>query len=128
MNKKIQYTISGTVLHGKGYGKILGFPTANIDRRSYGRIMQKPRLGIWAGTVLYKNFLYKAAVVIGPMDGKGLPKIEAHMLDFSGNLYGKKIQISLFEFLRVFKKYRDEKHLQEQIAHDVAHVKKLIRI
>ena len=87
--------ITGTVVHGKHFGRTIKYPTANLDRRSFVRRKQKIRQGVWAGiVVIYKGLNikdkeYRAGIVIGPIDKYNLPKIEAHLLGFKGNLYGK---------------------------------------
>lgn len=115
-------TISGRVVTGEGYGKKLGFPTANIDRRQYVRERMNIKLGIWSGQIKILNFkfkIYPAAIVIGPIDKKGLPKIEAHLLNFRGNLYGEKIELSLYKYIRPFKKFKNEALLKSQIKKDI---------
>ena len=49
---KNSIVISGQVLHGQKYGRALGFPTANLDRRSFSRRKMKIRLGVWSGYVV----------------------------------------------------------------------------
>ena len=126
--------ITGKVIHGDGYGKTLGFPTANLDRRQYVREKIKVRLGVWAGWAAFGPAAYslksidyrlKAAIVIGPIDKLGLPKIETHLLNFSGNLYGKKVTITLKKYIRPFKKYKNVNDLKKQIQKDVEKIKKL---
>jgi len=119
-------TISGLVVRGEGYGRKLGFPTANIDRRQYVASKQKIRQGIYAGTVMLPNGKqYRAGIVIGPADSKGLPKLEAYLLNYSGNLYGKKLMFRLVKFLRPFKPYTSESLLRKQIASDITKIKQL---
>ena len=48
-------TILGKVIHGDHYGRQLGFPTANVDRRQYVREKMKVRLGVWSGEVKVKS-------------------------------------------------------------------------
>jgi riboflavin kinase/FMN adenylyltransferase len=128
MNKELR--ISGRVVHGDHYGKILGFPTANIDRRAYSRRKMSVKLGVWAGMAIL-NFessifkSYKAAIVMGPTDKNGLPKIEAHLIGFKGNLYGKKMQLVLTKYIRPFKKYRNEEDLKRQIKKDIKNIRKV---
>jgi FAD synthase len=121
--------LSGKVIRGDGYGKTLGFPTANIDRRDFVRKKLKIKLGIYAGCVTYKlktkNYKLKAGIVIGPLDSRHLPKIEAHILNFKGNLYGKKIIIQLQKYLRPFKKYKNILELKKQIQKDILKINKL---
>jgi FAD synthase len=120
------YKVFGKVVRGDGYGKKLGFPTANIERRDYARRKLKIRLGIYAGWAeLLSGEKYCAAIVIGPADKKGLPKIEAHLLNFKGNLYSKKIIISLEKYIRPFKKFLSADVLKRQIKKDIKEIKKL---
>ena len=122
--------INGTIGHGDGYGEKLGFPTANLDRRSWSHLKKKPTLGIHAGraSVGKNQKKYKAAIVVGPMDDKGLPKIEAYLLGFTGNLYGVKCELSFIKYLRKFMSFTDTKSLKKQIARDVVQVKSLINL
>ncbi len=120
--------ISGKVLHGQHYGKTLGFPTANLDRRDYSRRGLKIKLGIFAGWAeLPSRKKYCAAIIIGPLDKTGLPKIEAHLLNFKGNLYGKKIIISLQKYIRPFRKFYSADVLKKQIRQDLKVINKLLQ-
>jgi riboflavin kinase/FMN adenylyltransferase len=112
--------ITGKVIKGDQYGRKLGFPTANLDRREYNRKGMKIKFGVYAGT---SSTGHKAAIVIGPMDKKGLPKLEAHLLGFEGNLYGKKMSLTLIKYIRPFKKYKTEGELKKAIAADIKAIK-----
>ena len=116
-------TISGKVIKGEQYGRKLGFPTANLDRREYNRKGLKVKFGVYAGT---SSTGHKAAIVIGPLDKKGWPKLEAHLLGFQGNLYGKKISLELKKYIRPFKKFKTGQELKKQIAADVKKVVSLV--
>lgn len=133
--------LKGKVIKGDQYGKVLGFPTANIDRRSYSRRKMKIKFGIYGGwaevnvgeglrpsqnkgriaKVPLRRTIktYKAAIVIGPLDKHRLPKIEAHLLGFKGNLYGRKIILVLVKYIRPFRKFNNIKQLKVQIAKDI---------
>jgi riboflavin kinase/FMN adenylyltransferase len=134
MENLAEVKISGTVIHGEKYGRLLGFPTANLDRRSYSRRKQNIKLGIYAGFAVInvvdgalqglplKSAIkgeYPAGVIVGPLDNHQLPKLEAHLIGFKGNLYGKKITLHLIKYLRPFKKFKSEKDLKEQIKTDI---------
>ena len=142
MNKHFGVKVSGKVVRGEKYGRKLGFPTANLERRGYVKLKSKPRLGVWAGTAILnpkseirnpKNFKspilnhksYIAGIVIGPVDKSGLPKIEAYLLGFKGNLYGKKIVLYLQKFVRPFKKFKSVEALKKQIKKDIKIIKQL---
>jgi|SRR6185503_2620673 len=133
--------ISGTVIKGAGYGRKIGFPTANIDRRQFVRLKRKPKLGVYAGRVYIGSTspglrppsplkervrVYKAGIVIGPLDSKSLPKLEAHLINFKGNLYGKKITLEPSKYLRPFANYRGEQQLISQIRKDIKKIKSYI--
>ena len=120
--------ITGTVMRGAGYGRKLGFPTANLDRREYARRKYAWRLGVYAGVATRPKSgkSYPTGIVLGPRDESGLPKIEAHLIGFSGNLYDKKLRLELRTFLRPFISYSNEDALKKQIAKDLAVVRKLI--
>lgn len=123
--------ISGKIIRGQGYGKVLGFPTANLDRRQYVRQGMKIKFGVYAGWAEIEGSLlgrpqkaafrgkYPAAIVIGPLDKHRLPKIEAHLVGFKGNLYGIYINIYLNIYLRPFKKFKSEQGLRKQINKDI---------
>jgi riboflavin kinase/FMN adenylyltransferase len=131
------FTIHGTVGRGRGYGKTIGYPTANLDRRHYSRLQKKPRLGVYAGEALVKrtNRRYKAGIVIGPPDRRarlparqGLPRVEAHLLGFTGVLYGEKVTLSLRKYLRRFVSFRNDSVLKKQILKDMKRVRKIVKL
>ncbi|MDE2312172.1 MAG: riboflavin kinase [Patescibacteria group bacterium] len=116
--------ISGRVIRGQRYGRVLGFRTANLERRQWARLRRKPKLGVWAGWVAEVGYKAKiqnwpAAVVVGPLDSRGLPKLEAHLIGFQGNLYGKRLVICLCRYLRPFRRYSSEAALRRQIQADI---------
>ena len=119
-------TISGRIIQGDNYGKRLGFPTANLDRRQYQRDKLKIRFGVYAGlAVVPSGKQYRAGIVIGPLDKEGLPKLEAHLIGYKGDLYGRKITLQLTKFLRPFRKYASEAALKQQISKDLQIIKNL---
>ena len=63
--------------------------------------------------------------MIGPIDKRGLPKIEAYLLDFTGDLYAKKLKLLLINYIRPFKKYKNIPDLKKQISEDVEKVRKI---
>ena len=128
-----ELTLTGKVVRGAGYGQRIGFPTANLSRRGYSRLTRKPKSGIYAGTATilplsplspFSPLSYKAAIVIGPRDDKGHPKIEAYLLDFAGVLYGKRLTLTLRHYLRPFVSFRSEAALKGQIRKDLASVRR----
>jgi riboflavin kinase/FMN adenylyltransferase len=111
---------SGRVVRGDGFGRKLGFPTANLDRRQWTRQKLKLRHGVYAGAALLPlGKRYPAGIVIGPTDARGLPKIEAHLIGFRGNLYGKQLALEIGKFIRPYKTFPNLVLLKQQIARDL---------
>lgn len=111
--------ISGIVEHGKKFGRMLGYPTANL------KIMNKiyPPFGIYGGTTKIKGEEkeHLAVVNIGenPTLKPGELSVEVHILDFQGDLYGKRIYVNLEKFLRKEKKFDSIEALIKGIGNDV---------
>lgn len=111
--------IRGRVVRGDGRGKTLGFPTANIK---LPKDILIPRTGVYAGLTSIKGNFYPAVLNIGKHPTFGCSKeklIEAHLLGFNGNLYGKRMEISLLQWLRDERKFSTAQDLAEQIRHDI---------
>ena len=113
------YTIKGKVIKGDGYGRKIGYPTINLDRKYFLRMKEKIPFGVYSGVVSLKNKKYKAGIIIGPLDKKNLPKIEAHLIGFKRNIYGEKVTLEINKFIRKFKKFKTEKELIVQIKKDL---------
>ncbi len=114
------WAIEGEVLRGFQRGRTLGFPTANLALGEYVR----PRLGVYAGRVdLGDGVLLPGAASVGvnPTVGDDLPEplLEVHLLDFSGDLYGKTIEVELIAFLRDEAKFDSLGELKRQMTQDV---------
>ncbi len=119
------FYIVGLVTSGDGRGgSELGYPTANVSYQD-NRVL--PVDGVYAGWVQYQQSRYMAAVSVGtrptyyPKEGNRL--IEAFLLDFDGDLYGREIQVGFTHFLRPQKTFSNSKELVDQIELDVEDVK-----
>lgn len=123
--QQVLFALCGKVVRGARVGRRLGFPTANLDRREYMKKKLRIPFGVYAGTATISGGkkVYSAGIVIGPLDKKGLPKIEAHLLDFSGNLYGKKLRLSIACYLRRYKVFKNVATLKRAIAKDIQMVR-----
>jgi riboflavin kinase/FMN adenylyltransferase len=113
--------VTGVVIRGDGRGRGFGFPTANIALGGLGPI----EYGVYAGRALG----HPAAVSVGvrPTFGEGLmPLLEAHLLDFDGDLYGRQIDVELLKYLRPEIAFDDTEALLEQIAADVVKVRRAV--
>jgi len=118
------YAISDRVVEGDRLGHKLGFPTANLDATN----LILPPNGVYSGCTKLKGQFYRVALNIGfrPTVATGKPqlRVEAHLLDFSGELYGEDLEIEIGEKLRDEKKFSSQVELRAQIALDIAEVKK----
>lgn len=111
-------TFTGAVMRGAGRGHELGFPTINI------RLKSVELTGIFAAWVAADGKRYPAAAFVDPTR----ELLEAHLLDFEGDLYAKTVSITLVEKIRDSERFDDEGELRRAIAADVARVRqKLMR-
>ena len=106
--------LEGTVVLGDQRGGTLGYPTANL---SVPPELLVPGYGIYAGSALG----HRAAISIGvnPHYGGGERRIEPHLLDFIGDLYGRRLVVELWQRLREERAFSSEDELVAQIARDV---------
>lgn len=120
------WAIEGEVRRGFARGRGFGFPTANLALGDYVR----PRLGIYAVRVdLGDGVLLPgvASVGVNPTVGSlPAPVLEAHLLDFSGDLYGRLIEVELIAFLRDEAKFDDTDALKTQMTQDVIEARRAL--
>lgn len=116
------YSIVGKIVQGKKLGRKLGFPTANIEPVTNYCL---PKNGVYDTDTIVKSKYYRSASSIGfnPTFKESTLKIESHLLDFSGNLYGEYIELVFYQYLRDELKFSDLESLIEQMARDVIKVK-----
>ena len=114
--------VEGVVVTGDARGGTLGFPTANLDVRPE---LLVPQNGIYAGSVGET----RAAVSIGtnPHYGGSERRVEAFLLDFEGDLYGRRLVVELWERLRDEQSFESEQALIDQIARDVERTRASVR-
>ena len=114
------YGLSGTVVHGKGIGRSLGFPTANISPDDPHKML--PRAGVYSVLVSTSSMVSRPAMLnIGtnPTIGNSALTIEVHIPSFVGDLYGERMNVLFKRFIREEKKFGSLQELQEQIKADV---------
>ena len=112
------FTFSGIVSKGKGRGKVMGFPTANIILENKNKII--PKFGVYAVNILYNKIRYKGMLNIGmnPTFNNQEPSIEVHIFDFNKEIYGSKLSIELIDRIRNEKKFNNPDELKNQLAID----------
>lgn len=117
------YRIRGMVTHGAGRGGKLGFPTANVD--AIDTLL--PELGVYAARAYVNGTPWQAAVNIGtnPTFGEHALKVEVHLLDYSGTLYGQPLEVDFLARLRGVEKFANVEALLNQLKADVERVRKM---
>lgn len=118
------YNVAGKVVTGFGRGVTLGFPTANIEPEK--ELLPPP--GIYAAFVDAEEKRYQAVLNIGakPTFEDYTFSFEVHLLDFSGDLRGKRINTDFVEKLRDIVKFDSPETLKKQIAADVEKAKTIL--
>lgn len=120
------YSLQGHVVMGDRRGTDIGFPTANIEPEK----ILVPGRGVYAAFVDVDGERYKAAVNIGynpTFTEEKRTTVEAHILDFEGHLYGRKLLLSFIERIRDEKKFDGPGSLVEQIRRDVEMTRKILQ-
>jgi riboflavin kinase / FMN adenylyltransferase len=114
--------VEGTVVRGEQRGQALGVPTANVAVPA-GLLV--PALGIYAGAALGR----RAAISIGtnPHFGGTVRRVEAHILDFDGDLYGERLVVELWERLRDEAVFGSDAELVAAIDEDVRRTRSAVR-
>jgi riboflavin kinase/FMN adenylyltransferase len=122
------FDIESEVVRGDDRGRGLGWPTANLYPEP--KIARPPR-GVYAGRARLKGDSYQAAINVGvnPTFG-GDPgstpvRVEAYLLDFDGDLYGKRVAVEFHQRLRDELAFDSAEELSEQIARDVEATRRL---
>lgn len=119
LEKVPDYVLTGEVIHGKGLGKTMGMPTANIKPAE--EII--PPAGVYIAMVSVDGREYAGITNIGTrptVDSDETPTFETNIFDYEGDLYGKKLTLKLFKRLRPQMKFASKEELIAQIARDSA--------
>jgi riboflavin kinase/FMN adenylyltransferase len=120
------YRIRGRVVSGERRGRNLGFPTANLD--DVDTLI--PGDGIYAGRFVWPGGERAAAIHIGPnvTFGENVRKIECHLLDFSGDLYGAPAEVTFLARLRDVQPFPSAERLIEALHADVARTREIVTL
>lgn len=129
-NEMLGYTygISGTVVKGVQIGRTLGYPTANICPEDAHKMI--PGMGVYAVHVYVDGSSHKGMLNIGIRptvnSNAEFPTIEVHLIDFSGDVYGKEIKVKFIRKIREEMKFDGLSGLKEQLNKDKAIVLKIL--
>ena len=112
------YRVRGMVTHGAGRGAKIGFPTANVE--AIDTLL--PAQGVYAGEAITATGKWPAAVNIGPNPtfGENALKVEVHLIDFAGSLYGQPLEVDFLARLRSIQHFESVAALKSQLVTDVA--------
>lgn len=114
------YFITGKVEHGRGVGKTLNFPTVNVDFSPEKFLIKN---AVYAGYTFIDGQKYKCVINYGQAPTFGAKFcLEAHLIGYSGNLYGKSLKIYFNKFLRNIVKFSSPEDLINQLTKDVESV------
>ncbi len=117
------YSIEAEVVRGDGRGRKIGFPTANLA--DIDQLV--PAEGVYAGRAVLSGKQHPCAISVGTsptFDGKS-SRVEAHLLDFDQDIYGKHLEIYFQSFLRPQQRYGSPEALIDQLQRDIQAARKL---
>lgn len=120
------YSLSAPVVIGDGLGRTLGYPTANLDITG----LEIPPRGVYAAQARTNVAVYRAVMNIGcrpsVRSSNSQIRVEAHLLDFSGDLYGQEIELTFVEKLRDEETFPNLDSLKSQIENDASKARLLL--
>ena len=121
------YQIRGQVIEGFHNGRKIGYPTANLCLSDPYVL---PKSGVYAGWTEVDGVSYPSMINVGSNPTVGNlhhPIIETHLIDFTGDLYGKMVAVSFRSYLRGEKKFADLSALENQLNSDLITIKKVLK-
>ena len=116
------FSIKGRVVYGQQLGRTLGFPTANVQLNRYSA----PLTGVYAVLVNINGVRYQGAANVGIRPTVGdlvKPILEVHLLDFTGDLYGQRIDVEFMHKIRNEAKFTTLDKLVQNIKQDVKQIR-----
>jgi len=121
------YAMSGPIIHGDGRGKSIGVPTANIDVPAEKAL---PANGIYACYALLDGRRLLAATNVGVRPtfagGNPEPRVEAYILDFDGDIYGRTLTLEFIQRLRDEEKFDSVEALVDQMKVDIGNARAIL--
>jgi riboflavin kinase/FMN adenylyltransferase len=120
------YLLEGTVIKGFQRGRTIGVPTANLDCGE----QLLPAEGVYVGRCTVDRTVHAAAISIGrlPTFGDDRLQIEAHLIDFHGDLYGRTLRVELVDWIREQQKFPGIDKLKDQLGRDIERSKTRSRL
>ena len=117
-----EYSLFGKVVHGKGLGTRLGFPTANISLSDPDKLL--PKEGVYAVRTEISGLVYSAVMNVGTnptVQDREEPRtyIEVHIIGFEGNLYNQLLRVEILRRIRDERRFESLDALKKQIEQDI---------
>ena len=118
------YRLTGAVVVGARRGGTIGFPTANLA----GIATLLPALGVYAAVAHVDGVAVPAAVHVGPnvTFGETSVSVEAHLIGFAGDLYGRSLDVDFLDRVRDTRRFSSVEDLKAQLADDVAAARRIV--
>ena len=116
----------GKIEHGKGLGKTVGMPTANLRIEDMNNL---PEYGVYATRIFVGDQGYDSVTNIGmrpSVDGEETVTVETYILDFAGDIYGEEVRLEVHQYLRPTQKFQGIEEVQKQVEKDVKNAKKYL--
>lgn len=123
-----RHSVAGKVVEGRRRGRRLGYPTANLSVDPLAAI---PSDGVYAGEVFWEDGQRIAAISVGTnptFDDVHQRSVEAFLIDFDGDLYGRELRVEFGHFLRAMEPFATVEDLVAQMSHDVQQTMQLIAL
>lgn len=126
LGKTFPLILAGKVVHGKALGRTVGMPTANIEICDENLL---PECGVYATRILVGGKAYQAVTNIGlrpTVDKEQQITVEAHILDFEGEIYGENVVLEVHRFLRPVQKFGSLEEVHAQVKKDIEEARKCL--
>ncbi len=127
LSRENPYILYGEVVHGKQIGRTIDFPTIN---QNYADRQLVLKYGVYFTLTKIDGICYPSITNVGvkpTIEGQRSPLAETHILDFSGDLYGKNIEVEFCKFIRPEMKFSSVDELKTQISRDIYEVRSLLK-
>lgn len=114
-----KYKVKGTVVHGKALGRTVGMPTINLETKE--DVSGIPS-GVYASKARLREKEYLGVTSVGKrptVDEEDYRTIETYLLDFSEDVYGEEVELTLEAYIREIQKFDNIKQVKEQVKKDI---------
>ena len=112
-----EFILTGEIVHGKKLGRKIGFPTANLE---IDKELVLPKIGVYYTNIEVEGKIYKGITSVGnnPTVNGDTTTVETYILNFSKDIYGKKIKLYFIEKIREQQKFASLDQLKKQLERD----------